>query len=56
MDLIPNSTDTEPVSYWCGKCNAVVKLYPRDIVKCHKCGFRILYKTYTKQSRIYLAI
>jgi DNA-directed RNA polymerases I, II, and III subunit RPABC4 len=37
------------VSYVCGDCNSKVQLSKGDIIRCHMCGHRVLYKERTKR-------
>lgn len=37
------------VEYECGDCATKVVLKPRDPIRCHECGYRILYKPRTKR-------
>lgn len=37
------------IEYSCGDCASIIKLKPRDAVRCRNCGFRILYKLRTKR-------
>jgi DNA-directed RNA polymerases I, II, and III subunit RPABC4 len=37
------------VSYVCGDCASKVQLSKGDIIRCHMCGHRVLYKERTKR-------
>jgi DNA-directed RNA polymerases I, II, and III subunit RPABC4 len=37
------------VTYKCGECGAQVALFKGDVVRCDKCGHRVLYKERTKR-------
>jgi DNA-directed RNA polymerases I, II, and III subunit RPABC4 len=48
---VPTETDQAGVSvtYKCGECAAQVALFKGDVVRCDKCGHRVLYKERTKR-------
>jgi DNA-directed RNA polymerases I, II, and III subunit RPABC4 len=48
---VPTETDQAGVSvtYKCGECGAQVALFKGDVVRCDKCGHRVLYKERTKR-------
>lgn len=41
--------NSKPVRYRCGECNSIVQLRRQDVVRCHECGHRVLYKERTKR-------
>lgn len=39
----------EQVDYVCGGCGAKLTIGKRDMVRCHTCGHRVMYKERTKR-------
>jgi len=42
-----------PVIYTCGNCYQENQLGPKDVIRCHNCGFRIMYKKRTNRMMVF---